>query len=200
VRYRKNATIQLLLLLSALAHSAACVPQVNTPPLSETPTVTPSSTPTRLIAPTSTCSWGWGPYIGKEVPSWTNAWKETFSETDLEASELKVEGVGETSVKICNGETTESWGTAYAEIKATIIVDDVKDSNGLGNTLAKVYQAVKILTTNEKDLAEANLSILFVSRKDKNEVMRRNCNHNQGIIMVEQGKVGKELFEATCSE
>ena len=143
---------------------------------------------------------GRGPYIGKEIPDWTNTWKEAFGETDLEASELKVEGVGETSTKICNGETTESWGMAYAQIQATIIVNNVKDSTELGNMLVKIYQAVKILTTHEKDLAEANLSILFVSRKDKNEVVGRNFNHTQGIILMEQGKVGKELFQATCSE
>jgi hypothetical protein len=166
------------------------------------PGVTPivTLTPTHLIGPTPTCSWGWRPYTGKEIPDWTSAWKEALSETDLEASELKVEGVGETSVRFCDGKTTESWGMVYQEIQATILVDDVKSLDILGNTLVKVYQAVNVLTTNERDLAKARLLLLFRSRKDENEVVRRDCNHNLGIPMMKQGKSGKELFEVTCSE
>jgi hypothetical protein len=175
-----------ILLASVLLLSAACSTQIN--PLSFS------------AAPTPTCTWGWGPYIGKEIPELTNAWKEAFGETGLEAKDLKVEGVGETSFSICNGKTSESWGAVYKEIKATIIVDDVKALGVLGNAMERIYPAVKILTAKEKDLAKANLAILFVSRKDKNEVLRRNCNHVHGIILMEQGKNGKELFQATCSQ
>jgi hypothetical protein len=136
----------------------------------------------------------------KDVPDWTSAWKEAISHADLEVKDVRVQGIGETSFIYCGGKATESWERAYLEIQATITVEDVKNLDTLGDTMVKVYRAVKILITNEQDLSEANLSILFASRKDQSDVMRRSCNHNPGIVMIEQGKNGKELFEATCGK
>ena len=154
----------------------------------------------QALKPTPTCSYGWGPFIGKDVPGWTNAWKAAIHAANLETKDVRVQGIGETSFFYCGGKTTEAWEMAYPEIQATILVDDVQDPDTLGNILVKVYRAVQILVTDEQDLAEANLSILFASRTDQGEVLRRSCNHNQGILMIEQGKSGRELFEATCSK
>jgi hypothetical protein len=156
--------------------------------------------PERLLKPTPTCSYGWGPYTGKDVPDWTAAWKEVISHADLEVKDVRVQGIGETSFIYCGGKATESWERAYLEIQATITVEDVKNLDTLGDTMVKVYRAVKILITNEKGLAEANLSILFASRKDQSEVMRCSFNHNLGIVMIARGKNGRELFEATCGK
>ena len=185
MRLGKNIQGGLLVFLYALAVLTACVPQANNLP---------------FLSPTPTCTGGWGPYIGKDMPEWTQAWQAAFAETHLEAMDVKVQGVGETWVSICGGKRTESWGMAYAQIQATLLVDDVQDPELLGNTMEKVYRAVKTLTSNQPDLAKANLSILFVSRTDKNQVVRRNCNFVQGLEMMGQGTSGKKLFEATCTK
>ena len=185
MRLGKNTRGGLLVFLYALAVLTACVPQANNLP---------------FLAPTPTCSGGWGPYIGKDMREWTQAWQAAFRDTQLEAVDVKVQGVGETWVSFCGGKRTESWGMAYAEIQATLRVDDVQDPALLGDAMEKVYRAVKTLILNQPDLAKANLSILFVSRTDKNQVMHRNCNFDRGLEMMGQGTSGKKLFEATCAQ
>ena len=153
-----------------------------------------------LVKPTPTCNYGWGPYLGKDVPGWTDAWNEAIREAGVEVKDARVQGIGETSFIFCGGEATESWEMAYQEIQATLLVEDVSDLDALGDSMVRVYRAVQILVSTEKDLAEANLSILFVSGKDQSDAMRWSCSHIQGIVMIEQGKNGRELFDATCSK
>jgi hypothetical protein len=153
-----------------------------------------------IFLPTPTCSGGWGPYIGKDIPELTTSWVVAFKESGLEGRDIKVQGVGETWVWFCNGKSTESWGMAYTEIQATIIVDDIKDFESLGIIMEKVYRSIKSLIAKEEGLSESRLSILFVSKDDNKEALSRTCNFNQGISMMEEGVSGKELFEETCRD
>jgi hypothetical protein len=152
-----------------------------------------------FLKPTATCTGGWGPYIGKDMPDLTAAWQAAFRETGLEAQNVKVQGVGETWVSICGDRRTESWGAAYHEILATILVADIGDADLLGATIEKVYRALEPLVANEKLLAGANLGIRFISKTDEDEVLAVNCNYQQGLVLMEEGKNGRELFDSTCT-
>jgi hypothetical protein len=56
--------------------------------------------PDQLLKPTPTCSYGWGPFIGKDVPEWTNIWKEAISASDLEVKDVKVQGKGKNGMEL----------------------------------------------------------------------------------------------------
>jgi hypothetical protein len=152
-----------------------------------------------FLKPTATCTGGWGPYIGKDMPDLTAAWQAAFRETGLEARDVKVEGVGETWVSICGDRRTESWGAAYHEILATILVADIGDPDELGAAIEKVYRVLDPLVANEKLLAGARLGILFIAKTDANEVLAVDCNYQQGLVMMDEGKAGMELFDSTCT-
>ncbi len=192
MRFQKNRLGALLLLAAGCSLAVGCAPLTGA--VRETPGRTTSA------GATPTCIWGWGPYIGKEFPDRTSAWKQALASTGLDARDAKVEGVGETSVRIYDGKRTESWGMAYQEIKATVIVEDAQDPDTLGNAMVQVYRAVRSLGPTEKDATHTRLSILFVSSKDKNDAVARTCDHMQGIKLIEEGKGGRELFEATCRQ
>lgn len=185
--------------VSILALLAACVPQTDGPALSGTFASSRNPKSPRTVISTPTCTGGWGPYIGKELPDFTITWKDAFKETNLDAFDIKVEGVGEPWYSTCGDETTESWGIIYVEIEAAIYVEDARDPDLLGKTLAKIYPAVNTLILNEKDLAGARLAIRFFTRTDRSKFVAVRCNFQQGLILIQEGKHGKELYETKCT-
>ncbi len=158
--------------------------------------------PSRMLTPltTSTCNGGWEPYTSREFPEQSLTWQVGLRETGLEVKDIQVLGWGETWVNLCGSEVTRSWGQAYVEISATILVDDVKDAAALSDTLTHVYPVVKSLVSAEEDLSDARLRLTFTSRQGENESIEVQCDFSQGILLVEQGQGGSDLFISTCQE
>ncbi len=142
---------------------------------------------------TPACQGGFGPYIGKDLPELSRAWVKAIQSTNLETTDVKVQGVGETWTNSCNGKVTQSWGMAYREYQAVILLEDIENTESLGAATRKVYQSLKSL--NEADRKDANLSLVF---KDGSKVLRRFCDFELGFSLMEQGKTDQEVFEATC--